>query len=150
RSQFDEARPPSLNDGLTLTSHDELLNGTNSVRLSATTGLSGANVDGVASAVGRHDIGERIAVPLWIELHAIADGGAVLGGVDEDSGNGARRDVDNIVDGAATVGIPRQVTGEEAEALLASHRSWRDAGVQAKQIGNWASVCRGAAGTDWR
>src|SRR5690242_15409053 len=62
--------PPPTSDSGHLV---ELLNGTNPVRLPGAACLTRADVNRVASTVGRHDIGERGTVPLRIELHAVSN-----------------------------------------------------------------------------
>ena len=81
-------------------------------------------------------------------MHAVADRGAVLGGVNKDSSHCAGSDVDHVVDGPTTVGKSSDITGEEAKTLLACHGGGRNSRVEAKQIGDWAGVTRAATGAE--
>ena len=75
-----------------ISGHDvwALVNGTDPIGLSCATSLAGADVNGVASAIGRHDVRESCAIPFRVQLNPIADGSAVLHRVDQNAGHRAR------------------------------------------------------------
>ncbi len=126
----------------------ELLNGTDSVRLSGTARLAGADVDRVAPTIGRHDVGERGTVPFRIQLHAISNCRPIFGGIDKNSSYSARGDVDDVIDGPATVREPSRIASEEAQALLAANCGWRNSRVEAEQIRDWAGIASTATRAD--
>src|SRR5580700_11009727 len=92
-----------------------LVNGADPVGLSCATSLSGADVNGVASAVGGHNVWESCAIALRVQLDPISDGSAELYGVNQDAGHRTRRDVDHVIDRPASVGVSGTVAHQEPE-----------------------------------
>ena len=106
-----------------------LFHGADIIGLARATSLSGTNVVAVTSAVGGFHPGECSAIAHIVELHAVADQCAVFLRIDQNSTHGASRDIHHIVDGPAAVRESSQVSYQKAETLLATHCSWRNAGV---------------------
>ncbi len=112
--------------------------------------LSGTDVNALASAVGRRHIRKSVVVSVIVELHAITDTRVVLVGIGEDSLHRASSDIHYVVDRTTAVGETCVVANQEAKPLLLVDWCRRDAGVEAKQIGNWTGVIRTATGTNRR
>src|ERR1700751_4933989 len=103
---------------------------------------------GITSAVGRLYIRERGAVPVFVNVDAVPDGGSVLLGVRQNAHNRSRSNVNDIVDRATTIWEPSHVTSQESQTLLACDWSWRNAGVQTEQVRDWSRIFRTTSGTD--
>src|ERR1700685_2338493 len=106
-----------------------LVDRANSAWISGAAGLSRTNVDRVAPVVCRLNVGERVVVAFRIHLHAIADCGALLCGIDEDSRHSTCGNIDDIVDGPASVRKSADISCKKAKTFLASDRGWRNARV---------------------
>ena len=102
----------------------------------------------VATTVSRHDIREGSAVTVFVGVHTIADCCAELFRICQNAGDGARGDINYVVNGAPALREAGQVSRHEAETFLASDRSGRDPSIQPKQISNRAGVFRAAAWTN--
>src|ERR1700733_5553353 len=81
--------------------------------LAGAASLAGPRVGAVSSAVCGQDVGEGFVETFGFGLHAIPERSAVLGGIDQDAGHGARGDVEYVVDGTTSVGVTGVVASEE-------------------------------------
>src|ERR1700751_3579547 len=102
----------------------------------------------IAAAMGRKHVWERCSIAEFVGVNAITNARPELHRIDEDADNGARGDVNNVVDRPASLRKAGKITGQEAKTLLAAHRSRRDTSVQAQQVSDWAPVVRGACWTN--
>src|SRR5664279_4999449 len=106
-----------------------LLYWANTARLTTATRLTRSGVGAVAAAIGRHDIGERVVETFGLGLHPVSQRRSVLRRIYQDAGNGARRDVEDIVNRSTPIGITGQVAGQEAKPFLAADWSRGNAGI---------------------
>src|ERR1700751_2423121 len=102
----------------------------------------------IAAAMGRKHVWERCSIAEFVGVNAITNARPELHRIDEDADNGARGDVNNVVDRPASLRKAGKITGQEAKTLLAAHRSRRDTSVQAQQVSDWAPVVRAASWTN--
>jgi len=126
-----------------------LLNRTSSVGLTGTPFLPGTNMMAVSPAICGKHIGESVTVPFGVQLDSIADGRAVLHRIEKDSGDRTRGDIYDVVNRSPAIGVAGHIAGQEAQPFLFSHRSRRNAGVQAQQICDRAGIPRSTSRTDW-
>jgi hypothetical protein len=103
----------------------------------------------VAATVGRLNVGEGGVVTIFVDVHAITDSRAELNRVSKDASHGARSDIDHVVNGTAPLGKASEVSRQETETFLASHRSRWNASVQPQSVRDRAGVLRTAAWADW-
>src|SRR5215475_3224249 len=127
-----------------------LLNWANPVGLTRTTFLSGTNVMAVAPTVRGKDIRKGRGISFRIQLDTIADGRAVLGPIDENTGYCSRGNIDHVVDGPSPVGIACHVSHQDAQSLLLGNRSWTNPGIQAQEVCNRPGIVGSAPRADWR
>jgi hypothetical protein len=91
--------------------------------------LPGAGVVAIASVIGGTHVRESRSKPAVLGVDAVADRGAVLHWINENSSDCTRRDVDDIVDRPTALWESSRITRQESEALLAPDRSRRYTGV---------------------
>ena len=86
----------------------------------------------VAATVGWPYVWKRRSESTILGVDAITEGGSVFRGINKNSCNGARGDVDNVVDRASSLGKSGKIACEEAESFLILDRSGWNTGIQAK------------------
>ena len=69
----------------------------------------------IATAVSRHDVRESVIEPLSLRVHAVTEGRAVSGGVNEDTSYCSSRDIEHVVDRTAAVWKSSIIAGEETQ-----------------------------------
>jgi hypothetical protein len=122
--------------------HDRgLLHGTNTIRLTAAALLTGAGVVAVATAMGRKHVWERCSIADFVGVNTIANAGTELHRIDEDAGDGARGDVNDIVDGPPSLRESGKVARQKAESL--SVRNFQGiAGIVPRRLRSYALLSR--------
>src|SRR5208283_2455269 len=96
------------------------------------------DVAALASALRPRDIGERFLVRNVVGVHTVTQK-VVVDWTGEDASERAIEDIGDIVGYAAAVRKSGRVAGKQAQSLAASHRRWRDAGIQPQQVRNRTS-----------
>ena len=96
--------------------------GADTIGLTGATWKAGTRVVTVAATVSRLNVRKGGVVTIFVDVHAIADSRAELNRVGKDAGHGARSYIDYVVNGTAPLGKTSQVSRQETETLLASHR----------------------------
>ena len=104
----------------------------------------------VASAVGGANVRERHLKTVTLGVDAVADRRTIFHGIRKDADDCPRRNVHYVVHRSTPLRKSSQIAGQEAESLLAAHRSRGNTGIQSKQVSDGTGIARRASRTDRR